>query len=279
MIPLIDADVLCYEIGFASETGWQQEGIPPFDYVADMLDNRIGNICAMVGATAPPILFLTGKTNFRNNLAKRQKYKERVGNKPFHYYNIRAYIQGKYDWREHDGVEADDLMAIEQTRNGLLDSSVPRTIICSRDKDLRTVPGWFYSWELANQPSFGPDLCSDYGWASLSLDRKKIRGRGDKFFYSQCLTGDIVDTIPGLPKCGPVKAASIIEATTTPLEGYNAVLEAYRGIYGDDAEKELLEQAQLLYMVREWNEDGTPKMWEPPSTTEDSGLKPDITVS
>ena len=74
MTPLVDADVILYEIGFAAETGWQQPGVPPFDYVADLVDNRIGNICALSGATQPPILFFTGKTNFRTEIAKRRKY-------------------------------------------------------------------------------------------------------------------------------------------------------------------------------------------------------------
>ena len=44
MQPLLDADVLLYEIGFAAETGWKGESNPPFDYVSELLDNRIGNI-------------------------------------------------------------------------------------------------------------------------------------------------------------------------------------------------------------------------------------------
>ena len=64
MQPLIDADVLIYEIGYAAEAQWRyelQEGYPPFEYAALLLDTRISNICAMVGATSPPMLFLTGK--------------------------------------------------------------------------------------------------------------------------------------------------------------------------------------------------------------------------
>lgn len=263
MKPLVDGDVILYEIGFAAETGWQQPGVPPFDYVADLVDNRIGNICALAGGTEPPTIYFTGKTNFRTEIAKRRKYKERPSLKPFHYRNIRAYLKGKYDWEEHEGVEADDLMAIEQTKSRVLGTGA--TIICTRDKDLRQVEGWQYGWEIGNQPSFGPEYVEGYGRIALSERRDKIVGTGDVFFLSQCLTGDVVDTIPGLPRCGPVKAFEILQATTTYLEGYKAVLEAYRGVYGDDAEKELKEQAQLLHMVREWNEDGTPKMWEPPN--------------
>lgn len=259
MTPLIDADVLVYEVGFAAESGWQAAGFPPFDYAADLFNSRVANICAIVEATTPPILFLTGAGNFRTDIAKRTPYKDRPSNKPFHYKNIKAYIKCKYDYRESVGMEADDLMAIEQT------SRPNETIICTRDKDLRSVPGWHYGWELANQPSFGPLLVDGFGKITLSPDRKKVSGYGDKFFYAQCLMGDRVDSVPGLDKCGPVAAFNTLEATTTSFEAFEAVLGAYKRVYGDNAEAELLEQGRLLHMTRYLNKDGTPVLWEFPN--------------
>jgi 5'-3' exonuclease len=255
MQPLIDSDVLLYECGFAAETGWQGGGLPSWDYAAELLDNRIANICAMVGATKPPLLFLTGKTNFRNSIAKRQPYKERPSHKPFHYHNLKAYIKGKYDYRITEGLEADDLMAIEQTLRP------DETIICTRDKDLRQVPGWHYGWELGNQPQFGPELVDDWGYIKLSADRKSIKGVGLLFFYSQLLTGDKVDTIPGLDGCGPVKAFELLVNTKTPTEALHAVYEAYKAKYGISAYKEMLEQGRLLWMTRKLRDDGTPLLW------------------
>lgn len=258
--PLLDADILCYEIGFAAEAGWEGEGFPPFDYVAELLDNRIANICGIVEATEPPILFLTGKTNFRFAIAKRQPYKTRPSNKPWHYKNIKAYIKGKYDYRESEGMEADDLMAIEQTRRGL------ETIICSRDKDLRSVPGWQYGWELGKQPQFGPLLVDERGTIRLSDDRSKIVGYGELFFYAQCLTGDSVDSIPGLGnRTGAVKAMSILDGCVALEDAFKRVQEAYKGVYGDRGDEELLEQGRLLWMTRTLHEDGLPVLWEIPN--------------
>lgn len=264
--PLIDADVLRYEIGFAAEAGWQSDGLPPFDYVAELLEMRINNICAITNATTDPILYITGKTNFRNEIATRTPYKERLGNKPFHYHNLTAYMQAVYDVRMKEGLEADDLMSIEQTLRP------HETIICTRDKDLRQVPGWHYGWELGEQPQFGPIQVVNPGLLELEtkvnakgVKSYKIRGYGDLFFYSQCLTGDAVDTVPGLPGTGPTKAFKILEGSSGSTDAFNRVLEAYRAFYGDDAEKELLEQGRLLYMTRELNEDGSPKLWEFPS--------------
>lgn len=255
MQPLIDADVLVYECGFAAEAGWKQDGAPPFEYAAEHLDNRVANICAEVGASKPPILFLTGKTNFRTKIAKRQKYKDRPSNKPFHYKNLIAYIKGKYDYRISEGLEADDLICIEQT------SRPEETIICTRDKDLRACGGWQYGWELGNQPSFGPERVEGFGRIALSRDRKSIKGVGLLFFYSQLLTGDKVDSITGCEGIGAVKAYETLKDCTTSKEALKAVYSLYKQRYGLTAYSEMLEQGRLLWMTRKLREDGTPYLW------------------
>ena len=255
---LLDGDILLYEVGFAAEVA--QDGIPSFDVVKDMVDSRIQNICALAGAHYPPVVYLTGTGNFRYHIAKRQPYKQRAGNKPFHYKNIKAYLKGKYDAISSDGLEADDLIAIHQTRE-LNDDGTSNTIICTRDKDLRAVPGWHYGWEIGNQPSFGPELVTSLGKLLYNTERSKLEGTGMLFFLSQCLTGDPTDSIPGIPRIGAAKAFKILEGSETYEEAYKRVLEAYRAFYGDRAEEELLEQGQLLHMTRELNEDGSPKLW------------------
>ncbi len=279
---LLDADILRYECAAAAESGWQLEGLPPFDYAANLLDERINNICAIVGATSPPILYLTGKGNFRYAIAKKQPYKDRPSVKPFHFHNLTAYMKCKYDAITSEGMEADDLMAIEQTRRlrlhgGSLEET--ESIICSRDKDLRGVPGHFYSWELGAQPAFGPELVTETGWIKLDVKKvvntkgitvttSKLYGVGGMFFYAQCLMGDPTDSIPGIPKMGPAKAFKILQATSTLPEAFKAVLEAYRAFYGHDegvAEAELLEQGRLLWMTRELHPDGKPVLWELPN--------------
>lgn len=212
-----------------------------------------------MGATAPPILYLTGKHNFREQLATRQPYKDRPSNKPWHFHNITAFMKGNYDVVIQDGLEADDLMAIEQCSRSDLG-----TIICTRDKDLRAVPGWHYGWELGNQPQFGPCFTDEIGHISLSTDRKSIKGTGLLFFYSQCLTGDRTDSILGVEGLGPVKALKLLEGCLTTQEAFNRVREAYRAVYGDAGDRFLLESGRLLWMTRELHEDGSPVLWEFP---------------
>lgn len=237
-----------------------------------------------MGATEPPLLFLTNTArinklknkerakngeeqialveNFREEVAKEKEYKgTRKADKPFHYYNLLAHIRGSYNTMVHEGgIEADDYMCITQfSRLEQRD-----TIICSRDKDLRQCPGFHFSWEVAKQPSYGPVWVEPIGHLELQKNNKKLFGTGHKFFYSQLLTGDVVDNIGGLPKFGPVAAFKLLHDVNTEYDCYKLVSEKYIGVYGDEWKEKLLEQAYLLWMIRELNEDGSPKMWEPP---------------
>ena len=260
MLPLIDCDVLRYEIGFAAER--KDEPIQSFDMVKTLFDERIEEICRAVGATEPPILYITGKGNFRDEVAKQKPYKgNRKGDKPFHFENLTHYMKAAFNVFETEGIEADDAMAVVQT-HALITGG--ETVICTRDKDLRQVEGWQYGWECGNQPEYALRWVDRLGELGLSDGKpKKIVGTGLRFFYSQMLTGDAVDNIPGLPKVGPVKSYSILQDCEDELALYRKVKAQYEDVYGDNWEAELLEQAYLLWMVRFIDEDG-PVMWCPP---------------
>lgn len=261
MKPLIDADILAYECAFGAETGWEGESPPNFDVARELLENKLANICALVNATQPPKLFLTGKGNFREEIATLRKYKgKRSQEKPFHYNNLRAYIIGVLNAFVVDGMEADDALNIIQRT--ALDRGY-QTIICSRDKDLRIADGWLYSWEVGNQPSFGPDYHDGgYGWISLSSDNKKLTGRGLKYFLAQCLMGDSADNIGGLPKYGPVLTYKTLGETNTYDHGLARVYSCYEEHYGDDTSKILLENGRLLWLTHSLDDQGKPILWE-----------------
>lgn len=260
MKPLIDADILRYELGFAAEVAWRgikedPEVLPPFDFVREMLHDRIESIKEEVEADEPCTYYLTGDTNFRFDLATVKPYKgTRKGVKPWHFDNLTVYMRDVLNAVITDGIEADDLITVDHLASG------GSTIICSRDKDLRQVPGWFYSWELGKQAQFGPYLVPQEGWLKMG-EKNKLTGCGLAFFYSQMLTGDVVDNVPGLPGCGPVKAYKIITEHTTNVWP-QVVCREYAEHYGDYWEDRVLEQGRLLWMTRRLNEDGTPVLWE-----------------
>lgn len=276
---LIDSDILVYEIAncgqYLDEAG--QLVVREFDYVASLLDDKIREIEALCWATEPSVLYLTGdrkliksinkkrkhegeielefKPNFRFETAKKKEYKgTRKPDKPFHYANIREYMLANYECVVSHGIEADDMICVELQRNGnKLD-----VICCSRDKDLRMVAGMHFGWECGKQPQFGPQRVDFIGEIRLSRDRKNIKGEGIKFFYSQLITGDNVDNIPGLRGGGAVLAFESLADLGTEELLFECVAGLYEKKYGEDWRAEFQEQADLLYMIRELDEEGNP---------------------
>jgi hypothetical protein len=283
MLTLQDADILVYEIASSGQF-INDEGvlvIRDFEFVAELLDQKIKEICGECWSDEPPLLFLTNDTtlnrlnnryrktqglaplvykpNFRIDVAKAKPYKgTRKKEKPFHRDNIRAYMLNNYECVIANGMEADDMLAIYQTN-----AAPNTTIICTRDKDLRMVEGMHYGWPCGKQPQYGPKRVDKLG--ELTYVNNKLKGEGSKFFYSQLITGDSVDNIPGLPGGGPKLAFKLLESATSEGDMFTAVAQGYRDKFGDDWRGQMLEQAYLLWMVTELDSSSQPVMWEMPS--------------
>lgn len=295
MIPLIDADVLLYEIGFSSQKKEGDVIIPnSWEFCKDLFDKKIEIICEEVGAIAPPFLFLTNTafinqmTNkmlkwqgddpitfvpvFRHKIAEQKAYKfGRAEVKPFHYKNLILHCITEYDTDVSQmGLEADDLMCMQQTRGLSLNVD---TIICSRDKDLRQCPGWHYSWECGKQNAIGPILVDQLGTLIMKNEKErktikpmpkaKIFGTGAKWLYYQMLSGDTVDNIGGAKSKGPVFAYNLLKDAKSERECYELTRKVFQDEYKDNWEKIMKEMADLVYMIREYDDNGF-KRWEPP---------------
>ena len=192
--------------------------------------------------------------NFRDEVAKKKVYKgNRKTARPLHYENLVAYVCATRDVTCAIGCEADDLLAIHQYNSEYLS-----TVICSRDKDLKIIPGMHYGWACGNQRVFSFTEVKVNGKLQL-LGGKKLEGTGLKFFYSQVLTGDTTDNYPGLPRHGPAKAFKALNSCKGEEAMFNAVKELYMASYGDEWHAEMNEQAQLAWMVCERNEDDSLK--------------------
>lgn len=279
---LIDGDVLVYEAAFGGQyKDEDKEGelvVRPFESVAELLDQKIREIVDECWADEEPLLFLTNDStlnkmynrkrkqdglepvtyipNFRIDVAKDKPYKgQRKQDKPFHRDNVRAYMLDKYECVVANGMEADDLLAVYQTRAAPL-----TTIICSRDKDLKMVEGMHFTWQCAKQQQWGPAPVDKLG--ELQLNGNKLTGTGSKFFYSQVLTGDSTDNYSGLPRCGPKRAFELLEGGQSEHHLFKAVSGAYRDKFGDDWRDKMLEQARLAWMVTELDSSSQPVMWE-----------------
>lgn len=267
LTPHIDGDILVYEAATAAEVGWKSGDVAPFDYVEGLLEGYIQNIKTGCSTTLEPVIFLSTDNNFRYNIATVKPYKgnRKHGERPWHYENVRVHLQAAYNCVVCDGWEADDGLAMAQCES---------TIICSRDKDLRQVEGWHYSWEKGCQAEIAPfkvEGMGDLGLSSRVVTPSnptkapytvyKCRGTGMKWFYAQCLMGDAVDNIPGCKGVADLGAYNILKDCETDEQCLEAVLNKYKDVYGEEAEERLLEQGRLVWMVRELDEEGNPVMW------------------
>ena len=222
---LIDGDIVAYRAGFSSNN---LEATAAEAKVDELIDTIIEDTEFIYTDYQ---VYLTGKGNFRFDIGKTLEYK---GNrkdvpKPVHLKHIREYLIDKYEAIVSKGEEADDLIAIAATQLEM------NAVVASIDKDMLQIPCFHYN-----------------------LTRRELSAVGEfnglKSFYTQILTGDKVDNIKGLHRCGPVKAGKILTECDTEISMWNACLEAYKG----DTER-VIENARLLYLRRKVGQ-----LWEPP---------------
>ena len=220
---LIDADSLIYAVGFSSND--VEESI-----AVSRLEQTMVELCMDLDCEDYKG-FLTGKGNFRDELAVTAPYKgQRISEKPVHFQSLRCHLVTSWGFTVVNGIEADDAV-------GIAAYALPEdeTIMVHIDKDLNQFRGWHYNY------------------------RKKQKYYVSEFeglvaFYTQILTGDRIDNIIGLKGIGPVKAKKILADCTNETELYKAVLKAY-----DGDEKRVLENGQLLWLQRKEHE-----LWQLP---------------
>lgn len=217
---LIDADILNYRIGFATNNESDEVAIRTMaSFLEDLLILDLPEVQTWE-------LHLTGKTNFRNNVARTVPYKgNRKAEKPVHYHLLREYLELSWGASVSKNMEADDVLAIRATELG--DASV----IVSLDKDLDQVPGWHYNFVKRTHYNVTPE-------------------QGLLRFYMQMLTGDRVDNIKGVRGIGDKKAEKLLTGKTEP-EMWDLCVE----LLGADR---AMENGHLLYMLRHYEDSFTP---------------------
>ena len=233
----IDGDVIRYGAGFASEG----EALP---HMLSTVKSMIKRIVEGAKAETYTVL-LTRDDNFREDIATLQPYKgNRKGNrKPDNYEEMTEYLAVYHHGWFVDGEEADDQLGIRCIHNG--------DTIATIDKDLDNVPGWHYNWQ------------KDKLYYVTPVDAMR-------HFYTQLLTGDAVDHIPGLfrltGKRASQKIKQVVQECSTAEEAYAHVYWTYR----DASEAEpaqvrawLTEIGQLL-----WIRHNEGEMWLPPIALE-----------
>jgi DNA polymerase-1 len=200
----------------------------------EMLEFSIANIVNRTHAS-DYYLVVSGPKNFRKVLYPDYKFSRPP--KPPLYKPLFNAIKGinQSKWIAHEQLEADDAIGLAATAG-----RVENPIICSIDKDLRTIPGWHYSWMHDDWPGYVSGEEASMNW------------------LTQLLMGDSCDGIRGMEGIGPVKARKMIEdhfRSTLRPAGEGLRMEDVPSIAKDLYEKHgfsLDDYYKALYLVTIW---------------------------
>lgn len=229
---LVDGDTFAYRAAFSCEDSSLDDAIDKLD---ELIDDALNKVMWEVSEDGFQV-FLTGKGNFRYDIATTHEYKgnRKGAEKPRHLQGIRDHMIAEWGAIVSEGEEADDLIGIWSTDYG------SDCLVVSVDKDMMQLPCHHYN---PNRRSFS----------------RVSKVEGNRFFYSQILTGDKADNIIGLYGIGPKKAEKILEDCESEEDMYEACLRSYNG-----DEDRVIENGRLLWLRRYVGQ-----IWEPPKCTTD----------
>lgn len=218
MLALIDADIVAWRT--ATSTTEFQEAVKRSN---DLIDN----ILQTTNSTEFRLI-LSNPVNFRKSVYP--EYKAQRPPTPDIVKEMKQYLLDHSNAEvAPDGLEADDLMAILQTKD---------TVICTIDKDLLQVEGWHYQWELRGTSVNGKE------WVKEARFFQQTELEGLRLFYEQCLKGDKADNVKGVAGIGDAKARKLLAKLDNEVDFIKTCLEYY------NTKEEFLMNAQCLYILR-----------------------------
>lgn len=244
---LIDGDILLYQAASVAqqEVEFEEDVFTLFCNLSDAKDAAVTKLLNIIEEAKQQEdissfhLCLSDRKNFRKDVYPLYKA-TRSARKPLGYNALREWATGQYSCVSKPGIEADDCIGILATKPG------NNTLIWSIDKDLKQIPGK----HLVDGMVVTVDLAE-----------------ADRQFYTQTLTGDVVDNYPGCKGIGPVKAARLIEAGEKSQAGvWEFIRQAYVDAGFDEAFA--LTQARIARICRweDWDQkEQKVKLWTPSS--------------
>jgi 5'-3' exonuclease len=213
---LIDVDILVYRTAFGYKDFGLFENIEGLDSAIIAIKNKFPDHKAEL------VISNAAKT-FRHAIAVTKPYKgNRKAEKPKFYHELREYLIDELGATvSPEGFEADDYIGMNTNKR--------TDIISTIDKDLFMIPAKGH-----------------YNFVKDELVKIK---RPSYYFWSQLLTGDTADNIPGLHLIGPKRAAEILDGLKTK-EMRSAVEDQYKMQLGDSWFQRFDESAKLLWIKR-----------------------------
>lgn len=243
MLALIDADIVCYRIGFTTEN--EELAIAKY-----RCDDMLDGILVETNATEFKLFLSDNKeNNFRYALCPSYKA-NRVQPKPRWHEEIKEHLVKKWNAEFSYGMEADDALGIEQDKeNGT-------SVICSIDKDLKQIAGHHYNFVRKEH--------------SVVTERE-----GTRYFYAQLLIGDVSDNISGCRGIGPIKAEKSLPVLYQhSSELFREVYSTYRKQHKDWSDKQILDHILLAGRLLKIKTREDEELWQFPkgSLTEEQQL-------
>lgn len=243
----IDADFISYQV--ACETRDELDGIKPrrsFDHMKKQVVSIAEHHRKMTGSESY-VLYITPSGSTKGNRDSKAVTKPYQGNRkdtpsPEFLHKLRAYMGEELGAVVCIDQEADDALA--QANYAAIAAGTPElAVLCSRDKDLNMVPGYYWCYR-DEEVKHLDDTFGYIEWyqpekkaSAKNKPAKKLIGRGTKYFWAQCLMGDTVDNIAGLPeafaygkvnKVGGAAAYKFLEKCETDRECYEVVRHLFR---------------------------------------------------
>lgn len=235
----IDADFLAYHVSY--ERKGEQVEFATMQHNAQV---QVEKFRKFAGAEKVH-LHLTPSTSTKGDrpaLAIQKEYQSsRKEDKPEKLHIVREWMGRHFPATLWQIAEADDGMA--QAAWAANKAGTPELcVILSKDKDLRMVPGLHLDWEnlTFEQPVSETGKPNTFGFTYLDTSKSssKVGGYGTKFFWSQMLTGDPVDTIQGLPlycskhlskpkRVGPVLAECLLSDVWNDKQAFDLIKTCY----------------------------------------------------
>lgn len=232
-IALIDGDEAIYKATVikVEDTDWEAETVcdrpPTFEEAQTALHKIIDAWCEAVGAES----YIFCLSPLERGLFRRgiyPQYKGARGEKPEQYKPLEQWCFENLPVKWYPGLEADDVMGI---------LSGEGKVICSNDKDMKTVPGRLYVTGKKQN-------------ATITATR------ADWQWMYQTLMGDSTDGFGGCLGCGPKGAEAVLEGChSLDQMAHNSVLKYLAqktGKYRDVSQTaaDFRQQAALAHILR-----------------------------
>lgn len=230
-VALIDGDLLKFRCAASAEN--EEEAWVALARIDSMLDEIV---VATVASSWE--IWLSGEKNFRYDIYPEYKA-NRKPERPKWEKDCKDYLLTALNAQVAEGCEADDALGWRAYELG------EEAIVVTNDKDLKQIKGKHY--DPVKKILFD---VSEY--------------EADRFFWYQCLVGDPVDNIKGVPGIGPVRANKILDQVAKDYYSYEEAFPDEENnreplnIYWQDAVmneyscfEEFMMNAKCLWIMRE----------------------------